>query len=65
MRWAGEVNLSISVESLKISDEVGGMVSSDYYFAQGVANAKQRNLWVGESAIAGKFANLIEIKIQS
>ena len=34
MRWAGEVNLSISVESLKISDEVGGMVSSDYYFDQ-------------------------------
>jgi len=27
VRWAGEVNLSISVESLKISDEVGGMVS--------------------------------------
>ncbi len=26
VRWAGEVNLSISVESLKISDEVGGMV---------------------------------------
>ena len=31
VRWAVEVNLSISVESLKISDEVGGMVSSDYF----------------------------------
>ena len=25
-RWAGEVNLSVSVDSLKICNEVGGMI---------------------------------------